>query len=80
MAELINLKITYRLLQQNRPEADVRVVLANVGFQGAKETSNIRAAMSAHDLGCVKTPARYECAELLSQLSFPDRVGQRFCF
>jgi hypothetical protein len=36
--------------------------------------------MSAIDLGCVKTPARNERAELLSQLSYPDGVGQRFCF
>ena len=32
------------------------------------------------DLGCVETPAREERAELLSQLSYLDAVGQRFCF
>jgi hypothetical protein len=32
-----------------------------------------------NDLGCVETPAREERAELLSQLSYLDAVGQRFC-
>jgi hypothetical protein len=36
--------------------------------------------MSANDLGCVETPVREERAELLSQLSYLDKVGQRFCF
>jgi hypothetical protein len=36
--------------------------------------------MSAHDLGCVETPVREERAELLSQLSYLDAVGQRFVF
>jgi hypothetical protein len=30
--------------------------------------------------GCVETLAREERAELLSQLSYLDAVGQRFCF
>jgi hypothetical protein len=38
MAELINLKITYRLLQQNRPEADIPRLRKEVRFWGVKRT------------------------------------------
>jgi hypothetical protein len=36
--------------------------------------------MSPHDLGCVKTSAREEGAELFSLLSSPDSGRQRFRF